>query len=49
MICHLVNICRELSRRLKWDPVKEEFVGDAEANELRTRQRRQGYGLPPEV
>ncbi len=35
MICHLINICRELQRRLKWDPVKEEFIGDDEANALR--------------
>jgi predicted dehydrogenase len=46
VICHLVNICRELQRRLKWDPVKEEFVADAAANALRTRPRRRGYELP---
>ncbi|HUT92628.1 MAG TPA: Gfo/Idh/MocA family oxidoreductase [Thermoguttaceae bacterium] len=46
-VCHLVNICRELGRKLHWDPVKEEFVGDEEANALRTRPRRKGYELPP--
>ncbi len=46
VICHLVNICRELGRRLKWDPVAEEFAGDEEANALRTRPRRKGYELP---
>lgn len=46
VICHLVNICRELGRRLKWDPVKEEFLGDDEANALRSRPRRKGYELP---
>ncbi len=45
-VCHLINICRELGRRLQWDPVKEEFVGDEEANVLRTRPRRKGYELP---
>ena len=45
-ICHLINICRELGRRLQWDPVQEEFVGDAEANALRSRPRRKGYELP---
>jgi predicted dehydrogenase len=45
-ICHLINICRELGRRLQWDPVQEEFVGDDEANNLRSRPRRQGYELP---
>ena len=46
VICHLVNICRELGRRLKWDPVKEEFLGDEQANALRSRPRRKGYELP---
>lgn len=46
VICHLINICRELNRRLKWDPVQEEFLGDDEANALRTRTRRRGYELP---
>lgn len=45
-ICHLINICRELGRRLQWDPVKEEFVGDEQANALRSRPRRAGYELP---
>ena len=46
VICHLVNICRELGRRLKWDPVAEEFAGDEQANALRSRPRRKGYELP---
>jgi hypothetical protein len=46
VICILVNICRELGRSLKFDPVKEEFLGDREANALRTRTRRKGYELP---
>lgn len=46
VICHLINICRELGRKLAWDPVKEEFAGDAEANALRSRPRRKGYELP---
>lgn len=46
VICHQINICRELGRRLKWDPVKEEFLGDDEANALRSRPRRKGYELP---
>ncbi len=45
-ICILVNICRELGRSLKFDPVKEEFLGDDEANALRARSRRKGYELP---
>jgi len=39
-VCHLANIGYRLRRKLKWDPVREEFVGDAEANALRTRLAR---------
>jgi hypothetical protein len=46
VICILVNICRELQRPLNWDPVTEEFPGDDEANELRSRPRRKAYELP---
>jgi len=35
-VCYLANIGYELQRPLKWDPVKEEFVNDAEANKLRS-------------
>ena len=31
-VCHLVNITRRIGRPLKWDPAKETFVGDEEAN-----------------
>jgi predicted dehydrogenase len=33
-ICHLNNIAMLLERSLKWDPVKEQFIGDDEANRL---------------
>ncbi|MDA3924473.1 MAG: Gfo/Idh/MocA family oxidoreductase [Kiritimatiellae bacterium] len=33
----IMDICLDLKRSLKWDPVKEEFVGDPEANKLRSR------------
>ncbi|MDZ7619343.1 MAG: gfo/Idh/MocA family oxidoreductase, partial [Patescibacteria group bacterium] len=46
VICHLINICRELGRKLQWDPVKEAFLGDDEANALRSRPRRKGFELP---
>jgi predicted dehydrogenase len=45
-VCHLINICRELQRPLKWDPAAERFPLDAEANSKLTRQRRKGYELP---
>ncbi|MCX7006480.1 MAG: hypothetical protein NTY53_04395 [Kiritimatiellaeota bacterium] len=37
---HAANICMWLNRPLTFDPVKEEFVGDAEANRLRSRAMR---------
>lgn len=45
-VCYLVNICRDLGRKLKWDPVKEQFEGDEEANKMLSRPRRKGYELP---
>jgi hypothetical protein len=46
VVCHLVNICRELQRNLKWDPAVERFIGDEEANAKLARKRRKGYELP---
>ena len=37
---HAANICMWLKRDLKYDPVKEEFVNDTEANRLRSRAMR---------
>ena len=31
-VCHLANITRRVGRPLKWDPAKETFLGDEEAN-----------------
>jgi len=45
-VCHLVNICRDAGRKLKWDPVAEKFDGDDEANKMLSRPRRKGYELP---
>ena len=42
--CHLANIAIRLgNRKLAWDPVKEEIVGDSEANAWLTRPQRSGY------
>ncbi len=40
---HAANICMWLKRDLRFDPVKEEFIGDAEANRLRSRAMRAPY------
>ena len=45
-VCHLVNITRWMGRKMKFDPVKERFIGDDEANKWNDRERRKGYELP---
>jgi hypothetical protein len=41
--CHLGNISIRLGRSLKWDPQKEQFLGDDEANGWLRREQRKGY------
>ena len=38
--CHAAAMAWMLNRTLKFDPVKEEFIGDEEANGLRSRPAR---------
>lgn len=45
-VCYLVNICRDLGRKLRWDPKAEKFPGDEQANAMLSRPRRKGYELP---
>ncbi len=45
-VCHLVNLTRELGRKLTWDPARELFVDDDQANQLLERPRRAGFELP---
>jgi len=40
---HGANICMWLGRSLKYDPVKEEFVNDPEANRMRSRAMREPW------
>jgi len=45
-VCHLGNIARWLApRKLQWEPAKEVFVGDDEANRYLARPMRQPYRL----
>jgi predicted dehydrogenase len=44
-ICHLGNIAMLLERKLRWDPVKELFVGDEEANRLLDRPKREPWQI----
>ncbi len=43
--CHVANICVRLGRPVKWDPIKEEFPDDDEANRLRSRAYRHPWRL----
>lgn len=40
---HAANICMWLKRDLRYDPVKEAFIGNAEANRLRSRAMREPW------
>ncbi len=42
-ICHLNGIAERLQRPIKWDPVKEEIIGDPEASRWMDRPRRAPY------
>ncbi|MCX7009348.1 MAG: gfo/Idh/MocA family oxidoreductase, partial [Kiritimatiellaeota bacterium] len=44
-ICHIGNAALLLGRKLRWDPVKEEFPGDDTANRLRSRTLRAPWKL----
>jgi myo-inositol 2-dehydrogenase / D-chiro-inositol 1-dehydrogenase len=44
-VCHLANLSIKLGRPLKWNPVKEHFVKDDEANALCSREMRKPWSL----
>lgn len=44
-VCLISHIAMKLSRKLNWDPVKERFINDAEANAMLRRPQRAPYGL----
>jgi hypothetical protein len=43
--CHAAGIAIFLKRKLAYDPVKNEFIGDAEANRLRSEALREPWRL----
>ena len=45
-VCNLGNIAYDLKRPVKWDPAKEEFINDAQADLYMHRTYRRGYKLP---
>jgi len=40
-----MDLCLDLKRNLKWDPAKEEFIGDDEANKRRSRVMREPWKI----
>jgi hypothetical protein len=44
-VCHLNVIAAQVRRAIRWDPVKEEIIGDPVAARLLDRPRRAGYVL----
>jgi predicted dehydrogenase len=44
-VCHLGNIAYWLNRPLKWDPVKEQILGDDEAARMLDRPKRAPWHL----
>lgn len=42
-VCHLGNLAYWYRRTLNWDPAKERFIGDAEANTWLGRKRREPW------
>ena len=44
-LMHIGNISMRLGRKLKWDPTKEAFVGDAEADRMRSREMRKPWTI----
>ncbi|MCG8308363.1 MAG: Gfo/Idh/MocA family oxidoreductase [Cytophagales bacterium] len=43
-VCLISHIAMKLGRKLKWDPGREKFVNDAEANRMLSRRQRRPYG-----
>jgi myo-inositol 2-dehydrogenase/D-chiro-inositol 1-dehydrogenase len=44
-LCSIGAIGMLLDRKLTWDPVREEFVGDEQANRLRARHARPPWSV----
>ena len=45
MICQMGDVAVRLGRKLRWDPVKEEFADDAQANRRLARAHRSPWSL----
>ena len=45
IVCHTAYLAWLLGRKLTFDPAKEEFVGDDEANRMRSRPMREPWRI----
>ena len=48
-LAHLANISYRTGRKLVFDPDKEQFVADQEANRYLTREYRKPYTMPDKI
>ena len=44
-ICHIGNICLRLNRKLRWNPEKEHFIDDDQANKMMSRPMREPWQI----
>jgi predicted dehydrogenase len=44
-VCQQADIAMRLKRKLRWDPVKEQFIGDEQANRMLSRPMRSPWHL----
>ena len=44
-LLHLANLAIRVGRKIQYDPVREQIVGDEEANGMRSRTQRTGYEI----
>lgn len=48
-LCHLANISYRTGRKLRFDPARERFVNDPEADQLLSRRYREPFVVPDKV
>ena len=46
VVCHLGNIAARTRKALVFDPVNEQFIGDADASKLLKREYREHWATP---
>jgi hypothetical protein len=48
-LCHFGNLSYRLGRELRFDPARNRFIGDTDADKLLTREYRKPYVFPEKV